>query len=80
VGELVANGREPPLALGDAANSYHRAVAWTEQREIHQVRDVKGATSALPEDAEPERPRPTFEAHPDLAGTIKGSERRSRLC
>jgi hypothetical protein len=51
-----------------------------EQREIHQVRDVKGATSALPEDAEPERPRPTFEAHPDLAGTIKGSERRSRLC
>jgi len=27
-----------------------------EQREIHQVLDVKGATSALPEDAEPERP------------------------
>jgi hypothetical protein len=35
-----------------------------EQREIHQVRDVKSATSALPEDAEPERPPPYLRGPP----------------
>jgi hypothetical protein len=40
-----------------------------EQREIHQVRDVKGATSTLPEDAEPRR---TAAAHTDLAEHYQG--------
>ncbi|HTE69451.1 MAG TPA: hypothetical protein VK942_11945 [Actinomycetes bacterium] len=47
-----------------------------EQREIHQVLDVKGATSALPEDAEPERPalppRPALTQRSTIKGSVSG--------
>jgi SRSO17 transposase len=57
IDELHAWGLEPPVVLGDAAYGDISGLRLgLEEREVRYVLDVKGATSALPETATPERP------------------------
>jgi SRSO17 transposase len=57
IDELLGWGIEPLPVLGDAAFGDITALRLgLEQRAIHYVLDVKSTTSALPEDAAPQRP------------------------
>ena len=57
IDELVGWGIEPAPVLGDAAyGDITELRVGLEEREIDYVLDVKGATSALPEAAQPEQP------------------------
>jgi SRSO17 transposase len=57
IDELIGWGIEPPPVLGDAAyGDITDLRLGLEERDIGYVLDVKPITSALPEDAEPERP------------------------
>lgn len=57
IDELVGWGLQPPPVIGDAAyGDITEFRLGLEEREIGYVLDVKGATSALPEDAQPLRP------------------------
>lgn len=58
IDELREWGLEPPVVLGDAAyGDITELRLGLQQREVDYVLDVKGSTSALPESAEPKRPR-----------------------
>lgn len=71
IDELQAWGLEPPVVLGDAAyGDITELRLGLEEREVCYVLDVKGATSALPETATPERP--------DYAGTGRPPAARYR--
>lgn len=57
IDELVGWGIEPPPVIGDAAyGDITEFRLGLEERGIGYVLDIKGTTSALPEDAEPLRP------------------------
>lgn len=57
IDELVGWGLQPPPVIGDAAyGDITEFRLGLEERGIGYVLDVKGATSALPEDAQPLRP------------------------
>jgi SRSO17 transposase len=57
IDELCSWGLDPPVVLGDAAyGDITELRVGLEARDIGYVLDVKGATSALPEAAVPERP------------------------
>jgi SRSO17 transposase len=93
IDELVGWGIAPPPVLGDAAyGDITELRLGLEEREIDYVLDVKGATSALSEDATPERPawsgrgrppapryRRPFSTLADLALTA-GADARVEVC
>jgi SRSO17 transposase len=68
IDELGEWGLEPPVVLGDAAyGDVTELRAGLVEREISYVLDVKGATSALPKSARPERPRRSGRGRPPAA-------------
>ncbi|HEX5616790.1 MAG TPA: IS701 family transposase [Solirubrobacteraceae bacterium] len=68
IDELRAWGIEPPPVLGDAAyGDVSDLRLGLEERELAYLLDVKSATSALPADAEPERPAWSGRGRPPAA-------------
>lgn len=65
IDELCEWGLEPPVVLGDAAyGDITELRAGLAEREIGYVLDVKGSTSALPENAKPKRLRGSGRGRP----------------
>ena len=68
IDELRAWGLEPPPVLGDAAyGDITEFRLGLEERQVAYVLDVKGATSALPADAQPVQPAYTGTGRPPAA-------------
>jgi SRSO17 transposase len=68
IDELRGWDVEPPVVLGDAAYGDSTELRLgLQERGIHYVLDVKGATSALPREAVPERPKYAGTGRPPAA-------------
>jgi SRSO17 transposase len=68
IDELVGWGIEPAPILGDAAyGDITELRLGLEERDLHYVLDVKGATSALPETATPQQPSWSGRGRPPAA-------------